>query len=158
MCKPWSQMCVEVYIHSFLFSALVGGKWSAPRLGPFTPVAIGQVAGWASKLVCKFWRRKIILPLSGIEPRIVKHRAKSLEQLRFWNEVWLRNLNGFLRTITWNRLLKLHCLTIYKDTLLQRSVTYCICGILRTALFLAIAQGVIVIPHRRFETTHRSHL
>jgi len=54
-------------------------------------------------------------------------------------------------------LLKFICLTIYNDTLLQRSVAYCICGILRNALFLAIAQLVVVIPHRRFENTYWSH-
>ena len=158
MCTPWSQMCVEVQIHSFLFSALVVGKWLAPRLGPFTSVATGQVAGWTPKLVCKVWKRIILLPLPGIEPRIVKHTAKSLEQLRFWNEVWLRNLKCFSKMITSNTLLKFNCLTIYKATLLQRSVTYCICGIWRTALFLAITQRVVVIPLRRLETTYWSHL
>jgi len=29
---------------------------------------------------------------------------------------------------------------------------------MRTALFLAITQGVVIIPYRRFGTTHRSHV
>jgi hypothetical protein len=28
---------VDVYIHIFLTLALVGGEWSASRIGPFTP-------------------------------------------------------------------------------------------------------------------------
>ena len=58
------------------------------------------------------------------------------------------------RTITWDRVLQFICLTIYKNTRLRRCVTYCICGILRIGPFLAITQRVVVITHRRFETTY----
>jgi hypothetical protein len=42
----------DVYIHAILTSVLVGGEWSASRLGCFTPgerapVAVGYDAEWA---------------------------------------------------------------------------------------------------------------
>jgi hypothetical protein len=47
---------VDVYIHDFLISALVGGEWSVSRLGFFTPlerasVHIGYEAGWTPESI-----------------------------------------------------------------------------------------------------------
>jgi hypothetical protein len=37
---------VDVYIHIFLTSALVGGEWSASRPGRFTPRERAPVSHW----------------------------------------------------------------------------------------------------------------
>jgi hypothetical protein len=43
---------VDVYIHIFLTSALVGGEWSASRLGHFTPreraLRTHWIGGWVN--------------------------------------------------------------------------------------------------------------
>jgi hypothetical protein len=54
---------VDVYIHIFLTSSLVGGEWSASRPGRFTPgkdtpVPIGLEVGWTSEPVWTMWTRE----------------------------------------------------------------------------------------------------
>lgn len=52
---------VEVYIHSFLTSAVRGGEWPASRPGHFTPgeslLFTDQESGWASEAAQILWRR-----------------------------------------------------------------------------------------------------
>jgi hypothetical protein len=52
---------VDVYIHIFLTSALVGGEWSASRPGRFTPgkepsVPIVKEVGWTPSAGVDAWR------------------------------------------------------------------------------------------------------
>jgi hypothetical protein len=56
---------MDVQIHVFFISALVGGEWSASRTGSFNPsggggkeppVPIGKEAGWALEPVWMVWR------------------------------------------------------------------------------------------------------
>jgi hypothetical protein len=49
---------VDVQIHVFLTSALVGGEWSALPTGKEPPVPIGQEVGWTSEPVWTTWRRE----------------------------------------------------------------------------------------------------
>jgi hypothetical protein len=61
------KVCVEVdvEIHIFLTSALVGGEWSASRPGSFIPgkdppVHIGQEVGWTRASLGDVEQRKIL--------------------------------------------------------------------------------------------------
>jgi hypothetical protein len=64
---------VEVWLYSFLTSALEGGGWSASRPGRFTPgkdpVLIVQEAGWASGPV---WSCAKNFAPPGFDPRTVQ--------------------------------------------------------------------------------------
>jgi hypothetical protein len=67
---------VDVYIHVFLTSALVGGEWPASRLaallpGKEPPVSIEQEAGWAPELVLMTWRRENFLTLQGLKLQLL---------------------------------------------------------------------------------------
>jgi hypothetical protein len=58
---------VDVYIHIFLTSALVGGKWSALRPaalppGKELPVPIRYEAVWAPEAIWTTWRRENSCP------------------------------------------------------------------------------------------------
>jgi hypothetical protein len=59
----------EVWLHSFLSSALDGGEWSSSRPGRFTP-GTHCVGDWvASRATLNAVRKRKILHLPGIEPR-----------------------------------------------------------------------------------------
>jgi hypothetical protein len=79
--KPYGG--VDVYIHVFLTSALVGGEWLASRPGRFTPgeraPGIHWLGGWVDpqSLLDDVERRKI-LPLPGQE---LRPRSQSLYRL-----------------------------------------------------------------------------
>jgi hypothetical protein len=64
---------VDVYIHIFLTSALVGGELSASRPGRFTsgkesPVAIVQEVGWTPELIWTIGEVKILDPTGTRTP------------------------------------------------------------------------------------------
>jgi hypothetical protein len=63
---------VDVYIHVFLISAIVGGEWSALRSGCFTP-GDHWIGGWVGLDDVK--RRKV-LPLLGFELRPLGRPAR----------------------------------------------------------------------------------
>jgi hypothetical protein len=74
---------VDVYIHIFLTSALVGGEWSASRPaalspGKEPPVPIGQEAGLDDVEKRKF------LTLPGLEPQTLGRPARSQSLYRLW--------------------------------------------------------------------------
>jgi hypothetical protein len=62
---------VDVYIHIFLTSALIGGEWSDSRLGRFTPgkeslVPIVYEDGWIPEPVWKTWRSENSWPYRAL--------------------------------------------------------------------------------------------
>jgi hypothetical protein len=73
---------VEVYIHVFLTSALVGGEWSASRPCRFTPgerdPGTHWIGGWVGpKAGLDDVERRKISPLPGLELRPLGRRARS---------------------------------------------------------------------------------
>jgi hypothetical protein len=81
---------VVVYIHIFLISAVVGGDWSAPRPGRFTPGERASCTHWI-----RGWmgsgagqddvEKRKFLTLPGLELRPLGRptRSQSLNQLRY---------------------------------------------------------------------------
>jgi hypothetical protein len=73
---------VDVYIHAFLTLVLVGGVWSASRLGHFTPGARDPgtpwIGSWVVSRTClsEMEERKLV-PLLGLEPRPLGRQAGS---------------------------------------------------------------------------------
>jgi hypothetical protein len=70
---------VDVQIHVFLTSTLIGGEWSASRSGRFIKwkeplVPIRQETGWTSEPVWTTWRRENSCPYrdSNSDPSIVQ--------------------------------------------------------------------------------------
>jgi hypothetical protein len=81
---------VDVYIHIFLTSALVGGEWSAPRPGCFTPRerALGThwIGGWVDpRAGMDDVEKRKFLTLPGLELRPLRRpaRSQSLYRLRY---------------------------------------------------------------------------
>jgi hypothetical protein len=74
---------VDVYIHVFLTSALVGGEWSASRTGPFIPGEAAPGIHWIGSWVGP--REEKILPLPRLELRLLGRptRSQSLYRLRY---------------------------------------------------------------------------
>jgi hypothetical protein len=80
----------DIQIHVFLTAALVGGEWSASRLGHFTPgeraPCTHWIGGWVSPKTGSddVGRRKIV-PLPGLELRPLgrRPRSQSLYRLRY---------------------------------------------------------------------------
>jgi len=73
---------VDVYYHVVLTSTLDGNKWpdlliDRSILEEYSSCTIVRAAAWGPKPVWTFWRR-YILPLSAVEPRIIKPVALSL--------------------------------------------------------------------------------
>jgi hypothetical protein len=65
---------VDVYIHIFLTSALVGGEWSASRPGRFTPggkvTGTHWIGGWVDPIAgLDVVEKRKLLTLPGLEPR-----------------------------------------------------------------------------------------
>jgi hypothetical protein len=63
---------VDVYIHVLLTLALVGGVWSASRLGRFTPMVRDPCAHWigswvVSRAGLSVTEERILVPLFGLE-------------------------------------------------------------------------------------------
>jgi hypothetical protein len=81
---------VDVYVHIFLTSALVGGKWSASRPGRFTPGEGAPVSHWIEGWVDPrtgldvVEKRKILDP-TGLElrPLVRPDRSQSLYRLLY---------------------------------------------------------------------------
>jgi hypothetical protein len=69
---------MEVSFHSYLTSVLdgVSGYLQAPRIQP--PIPIEQESGWAGKPVRKLSRKDSLVPLLGIETRIIGRSILSL--------------------------------------------------------------------------------
>jgi hypothetical protein len=73
---------VDVYIHIFLTSALVGGKWSASRPGHFIPGerASGThwIGGWVGpKASLDYVEKRKFLTLPGLELRPLGRPARN---------------------------------------------------------------------------------
>ena len=66
---------MQVYLHSFLTSALGGDGWSTSRPDRFTPRSEPQEAGWAPEPVRAFWGEETFFPLVGMEPRFLGQAA-----------------------------------------------------------------------------------
>jgi hypothetical protein len=78
--KAYSE--VDVYYQVVLTSTLDGNEWSdllidRSTLAEYSSCTIVRAAAWGPKPVRTFWRG-YILPLSAIEPRIVKPVALSV--------------------------------------------------------------------------------
>jgi hypothetical protein len=80
----WPRGWVELYLSSFLTSALEGGGWPAPRPGRFTPgkdpAPIVQEAGWASWPV---WKCAKNLAPTGIRSPDRPARSQLLYRLSY---------------------------------------------------------------------------
>jgi hypothetical protein len=81
---------VDVWIHSFLTSALLGGKWSAPRTGRFTTRERAHsthcIGGWVDPRAClEDVEKRKFLNLPGLELRLLGRpaRSQSLYRLRY---------------------------------------------------------------------------
>jgi hypothetical protein len=73
---------VDVWIHVFLTSALVGGKWPASRPGRFTPGEIAPSAHWIGGSVgprtgLDDVEKRKFLTLPGLELRTLGRPARS---------------------------------------------------------------------------------
>jgi hypothetical protein len=73
---------VDVYIHIFLTSALVGGEWSASRLGRFThgerDPSNHWIRGWVGpRAGLDDVEKRKVLPLPGLELQTLCHPARS---------------------------------------------------------------------------------
>jgi hypothetical protein len=85
---------VDVYIHIFLTSALVGVEWSASRLGPFNPGdrALGthliECLGPRTGLDDMEERKVLPLPELGLHPLCRPARSHSLYRLRYPGSVF----------------------------------------------------------------------
>jgi hypothetical protein len=81
---------IDVYIHIFLTLVLVGGEWSASRLGHFTPGERTPGIHWTGGLVgpragLDDVEKRKFLTLSGLEIRPLGRPAcnQSLDRLRY---------------------------------------------------------------------------
>jgi hypothetical protein len=72
---------VDVYIHIFLTSALIGGEWSTSRPGRFTPGEIAPrthwIGGWVDLRAGLDDVKRKFLTLSGLELRPLSRSARS---------------------------------------------------------------------------------
>jgi hypothetical protein len=85
---------VDVYIHIFLTSALVGGEWSASGPGSFIS-GTHWIGGWVDRRAgvddmekCKF------LTLPGLELRPLSRQARSQSLYRLRYRVHILYING----------------------------------------------------------------
>jgi hypothetical protein len=88
--KAYGRVDIYIYIHIFLTSALVGGKWSASRPGCFTPAerAPGThwLGGWVDPRAGQDdVEKRIFLILPGLESRPLGRpvRSQSLYRLSY---------------------------------------------------------------------------
>jgi hypothetical protein len=80
---------VDVQVHIFLTSVLVGGEWSASRPGRFTPGEIAPgthwIGGWVDpRAGLDDVKERKFLTLSGLELRTLGHPARSQSLSRFY--------------------------------------------------------------------------
>ena len=73
---PWIHiMEAKIQLHSFITSALDGGKWSVSHFGRFVPVKerhlLNKRLGGSQSRAGRFGEGKNLSPLSGFEPRTV---------------------------------------------------------------------------------------
>jgi hypothetical protein len=90
---------VDASIHIFLTSALVGGEWSASRLGRFTSGERAPGAHWiedwvGSRTGLDDVKRRKILPLPGLELRPLSRPARSQSLYRLSYLVMTQNKKG----------------------------------------------------------------
>jgi hypothetical protein len=69
---------VDVWTHVFLISTLVGGEWSASRLGPLYPLERAPGTHWIGAWVCprtgrEDVERRKFLPLPELKPPTRSH-------------------------------------------------------------------------------------
>jgi hypothetical protein len=77
---------VDVQIHVFLTSALIGGEWSTSRPGPFTP-GTHWVRGWVDlRTGLDDVEKKKISPLPGLELQPLGRLARSPSLYRLRNK------------------------------------------------------------------------
>jgi hypothetical protein len=86
---------VDVQIHIFLTSALVGGEWSASRPGRFTPgeraPGTHWIGGWVGpRAGLDDVEKRKFLTLPGLELRPLGRpaRSQSLYRLRYLDSCW----------------------------------------------------------------------
>jgi hypothetical protein len=75
-------MGVDVYIHIFLTSALVGGEWSTSRPGCFTPgeraPGTHWIGGWVDlRAGLDYLEKRKLLTLPGLELRPLGRLART---------------------------------------------------------------------------------
>jgi hypothetical protein len=73
---------VDIYIHVFSTSALVGGEWSASRPGRFTPGERVPGVHWIGSWVCvrtslDDMEKRKFLPQPGLKLRPLRRPARS---------------------------------------------------------------------------------
>jgi hypothetical protein len=101
---------VDVYIHRFLTSELVGGEWSASRPCRFTPgkedpVPMLEEFGWTPEPVWAIWRSENFLPYrdSNSPPLVVQPVASRYTD---W-AIPAQKIHGYPQKITYKDLLDL---------------------------------------------------
>jgi hypothetical protein len=68
---------MDVYIHMFFISSLVGGEWSASRLGRFVP-GTHWIGGWVSPTAgLEDLEKRKFLTIPGLKPRPLGRQARS---------------------------------------------------------------------------------
>jgi hypothetical protein len=69
---------MEIRLHLFLTSAIVGAEWSASHAGCVPPAGIASSTHWIGGWIGQFWKGKNILFLLEIETRFLDSPVRSL--------------------------------------------------------------------------------
>lgn len=69
---------IEIRLHPFLTSTIVGAEWSASHAGRVPPAEIASSTHWIGSWIGQFWKGKNILSLLEIETRFLGSPVRSL--------------------------------------------------------------------------------